>query len=345
MRHSSRSRSQVVDLGPACRFRLLRLALHGGPAATVIFGPYPILAEPSLAGPVSHLGRLARDLVEAGQERVIAARRHAALLDDADAELHHQNERLELAVTRLEALDKIRSNFLATVSHELRTPLTSVIGYSEMLLEGLAGALNGEQTEYVRTVMEKGEQLLAIIQGILDISRIEAGGVTLDRTRFDVADPIQSALTTVTPAARRKRLRLETELDSPLPQLYADRDKVRQVLINLVGNAVKFTPEGGRVLVRAELSTLRRTECESDPRPSAVRIAVSDSGIGIPASAMARIFDPFFQVDGSSTREYGGTGLGLSIVKSFIDAHGGRVWVESAPGSGSTFFFTLPLDP
>jgi signal transduction histidine kinase len=270
---------------------------------------------------------------------------HATSLEHADAELHQKNARLALAVARLEELDKIKSNFLATVSHELRTPLTSVIGYSEMLLEGLAGPLNAEQREYVTTVMEKGEQLLGIITGILDISRIEAGGVSLDRQPFDPSETIVSALSTVAPTARRKRLSVEAELPPTLPKVLGDRDKVRQVVVNLLGNAVKFTPEGGRVQVRAEVAPLKRpgTAGPSTEEPRGVRIAVSDSGIGIPDEAMTRIFEPFFQVDNSSTREYGGTGLGLSIVRSFVHAHGGAVWVESRPGTGSTFFVTFPL--
>jgi signal transduction histidine kinase len=263
---------------------------------------------------------------------------HTASMESADAELRANNQRLATAVARLEELDKIKSNFLATVSHELRTPLTSVIGYSEMLLEGLAGPLNPEQKEYVTTVMEKGEQLLGIITGILDISRIEAGVVQLDRSCFDIADTIVSALTTVAPTARRKRLAVEAELPPSLPAVTADRDKVRQVVVNLLGNAVKFTPEGGKVTVRADVGPLRR-----EAGPPGLRIAVTDSGIGIPEEAIAKIFEPFFQVDNSSTREFGGTGLGLSIVKSFVMAHGGVVWVESNPGRGSVFYVTLPL--
>ncbi|MSP62371.1 MAG: HAMP domain-containing histidine kinase [Myxococcales bacterium] len=334
-----------VDLPGGTRCRVQRLWLSGREVGLLALGPYRADLEPAISPIALHLERLVSDLLAAGEERATAARLHHALMEDANAELQHRNERLEHAVRRLEELDKIKSSFLATVSHELRTPLTSVIGYSEMLLEGLVGPLNPEQREYVTTVMEKGEQLLSIITGILDISRIEAGGISLDRCRFDVGEVIFSALSTVAPTARRKRLVVEAELGPLLPHVHGDRNKVRQVLINLVGNAVKFTPEGGRVVVRADVTSLRRP---SDPAVDpggerGLRIAVVDSGIGIPTAAMARIFDPFFQVDGSSTREFGGTGLGLSIVKSFITAHGGMVWASSSPGSGSTFFVTLPL--
>jgi signal transduction histidine kinase len=332
----------------AATWRARRLTADGVVVGVLALGPEPAGDPARIAAAARHLDRLACDLVDSGFERLVAARMHATSLEHADAELHQKNARLALAVARLEELDKIKSNFLATVSHELRTPLTSVIGYSEMLLEGLAGPLNPEQREYVTTVMEKGEQLLGIITGILDISRIEAGGVSLDRQSFDLAETIVSALSTVAPTARRKRLSVEAELPPSLPKVLGDRDKVRQVVVNLLGNAVKFTPESGRVEVRAELAPLKRpgTAGPSSEEPRGVRIAVTDSGIGIPTEAMARIFEPFFQVDNSSTREYGGTGLGLSIVRSFVHAHGGAVWVESRPGSGSTFFVTLPLaDP
>ncbi len=222
---------------------------------------------------------------------------------------------------------------IATMSHELRTPLTSIMGYSEMLLEGLAGPLNETQHEYLAIVFEKSEHLLSIITGILDLSKIEAGQIQLVPVPFDVSEVIGSALTTVLPAARRKQLEVESELPPGLPKPLGDRDKLRQVVVNLLSNAVKFTPPGGRVTVRAEAVG------------AMLRIAVADSGIGISEEAQAKIFDPFFQVDGSSTREYGGTGLGLAIVKSFVEAHGGHVGVASIPNQGSSFWFTLPLAP
>jgi two-component system, NarL family, sensor histidine kinase BarA len=225
------------------------------------------------------------------------------------------------------------------VSHELRTPLTSVIGYSEMLLEGIAGELNQEQREYVGTVMEKGDQLLQLITGILDISRMEAGEMRFDRTAFDIAEVISVALSTIAPHARRKKLHVGCHLPPNMPLVSADRDKVRQVILNLLNNAVKFTPEGGRVALRAEVAPLNRQK-GNEP---GVCIAVQDNGIGIPPDHHARVFDAFFQVDNSSTREYGGTGLGLNIVKRFIEGHGGQVWVESEEGKGATFYFTLPI--
>jgi signal transduction histidine kinase len=277
-----------------------------------------------------------------GMKRALSARIHMATLEEANRELTEKNRKLAEMVDKLQEADRIKSNFLATVSHELRTPLTSVIGYSEMLLEGIAGALNDEQRDYVRTVMEKGDQLLQLITGILDISRMEAGEMRVRRTPFDFGEVVRVAMSTVTPAARRKRVVLDTVVPENLPDAFGDRDKTRQVVLNLVGNAVKFTPEGGTVRVSVALGGLAREDKHAGA--PGLRVAVSDTGIGIPADSLQRVFDPFYQVDNSSTREYGGTGLGLSIVKRFVEAQGGQVWLESEVGRGTTFTFTMPVE-
>ena len=289
----------------------------------------------------AHLHRVCDAFIVDGIKRAMSARMHMATVEEASRELTEKNRRLAQAVERLQEADRVKSNFLATVSHELRTPLTSVIGYSEMLLEGIAGELNDEQREYVRTVMEKGDQLLQLITGILDISRMEAGEMKIDRHPFDLDEVVGVALTTVAPHARRKKLVMSCNVPEALPLVYGDRDKIRQVILNLLGNAVKFTPEGGKIEVTATVAPLL-------PAPDsarAVRVSVKDSGIGVPPEHQKRVFDPFFQVDNSSTREYGGTGLGLSIVKRLVEAHSGSLWMESEPGKGATFFFTLPLAP
>jgi two-component system sensor histidine kinase BarA len=289
----------------------------------------------------AHMHRVADAFVVDGIKRAMSARMHMATVEEASRELTEKNRRLAQAVERLQEADRVKSNFLATVSHELRTPLTSVIGYSEMLLEGIAGALNDEQREYVRTVMEKGDQLLQLITGILDISRMEAGEMKIDKQPFDLDEVVSVALSTIAPHARRKKLVMACTVPEALPLVYGDRDKIRQVLLNLLGNSVKFTPEGGRVEVAAQLAPL----LPAADSVRAVKISVHDSGIGVPPEHQKRVFDPFFQVDNSSTREYGGTGLGLSIVKRLVEAHGGVVWVDSDSSKGSTFSFTIPLAP
>ena len=257
-------------------------------------------------------------------------------LQRAHNELERKNLTLEATNTRLLELDELKSNFLATVSHELRTPLTSVIGYSEMLLENLAGPLNDEQREYVQTIMERGESLLQLISGILDISKIERGTSDISREPVEAETLVENALSSVRPQARKGDVELVARIEPHLPVAHLDRYKVRQALINLLGNAVKFTPAGGRVEVRVQMATF-------DGR-RAMRFVVHDTGIGIPEDQLDDIWSAFHQVDNTSTREYGGTGLGLSIVKSFIEAHGGDVAVKSTLGGGATFSFVLPVE-
>jgi len=321
-----------VDVDGA-RYVVTMLAHEGGAIGWLIVGGAPNLA--------AHLHRVADAFVVDGIKRAMSARMHMATVEEASRELTEKNRRLAQAVERLQEADRVKSNFLATVSHELRTPLTSVIGYSEMLLEGIAGELNDEQREYVRTVMEKGDQLLQLITGILDISRMEAGEMRLDKAPFDLDEVVSVALSTIAPHARRKKLVMSCTVPPALPLVFGDRDKIRQVLLNLLGNAVKFTPEGGKIEVSAALGPLSGAA----DAPRAVRVSVRDSGIGVPPEHQKRVFDPFFQVDNSSTREYGGTGLGLSIVKRLVEAHGGAVWVDSEAGKGSAFSFTIPLAP
>jgi signal transduction histidine kinase len=334
----------ILVEGEAGRFVAIRIMHEGDGIGMLAVGPFAAnLSREQALRVGAHLGRVADAFVLEGIKRAMSARMHMATVEEASRELTEKNRRLGQAVERLQEADRVKSNFLATVSHELRTPLTSVIGYSEMLLEGIAGELNEEQREYVRTVMEKGDQLLVLITSILDISRMEAGEMKFDKEPFELDEVVSVALSTIAPHARRKKINLTCDLPEDLPRIWGDRDKVRQVLLNLLGNAVKFTPEGGTVAIVAESAGLRRPEEGAQPR--GVRVAVRDSGIGVSPEHHLRVFDPFFQVDNTSTREYGGTGLGLSIVKRFIEAHGGSVWLDSKEGSGATFFFTLPLAP
>jgi signal transduction histidine kinase len=272
-------------------------------------------------------------MVFTGHKNLITAKLHIEAVTDSYRELAEKNSRLEDSYARLKELDRLKSNFLATMSHELRTPLTSVIGYSEMMLEGLGGPLTAEQREYLGIIMEKGENLLQLITSILDISKIEAGRVRLVLSEVDASQLMRDAAATVLPLARKKGVKVGCE-PAVLPKVMADRDKLRQCLVNLCSNAVKFTPAGGTIKVSAE------------PMPGdRLAIHVRDSGIGIAEEHLAKVFDVFFQVDGSSTREYGGAGLGLAIVKSFVEAHGGEVAVRSTAGAGTTFTLVLPFRP
>lgn len=281
-------------------------------------------------------------VIQAGYARHLTSQIHIAAIQDAYNELTEKNRRLADSVEKLKDLDKLKSSFLATISHELRTPLTSVIGYSEMLIEGFAGELNAEQGEYAKTILDKGNHLLKIINEILEISKIESGSISLKEERFDVSELIRQVADAMMPQARKKDISLTYNAENGLPLLIADRPKVRQVLINLVSNAIKFTPAKGAVQLRASVNI----RDEGHKGGSYIDLTVIDSGIGVEDHVREEIFEAFYQVDSSSTREYGGTGLGLSIVKHFVEAHGGKVWVEN-PGSddrrGSLFIAQFPL--
>jgi signal transduction histidine kinase len=297
--------------------------------------------ERTAAQVVAHFAQVLGALVAAGQKSLLTGQLHIEAMREAHRELEAQNARLAQLNTRLKELDRLKSSFLGTVSHELRTPLTSIIGYSEMLAEGFAGALNSDQLQYVRTIVEKGETLLELISSILDISQMEAGKLRLVFEPVDVTQVLATAMTSVKPQAQRKELELEVLAPTEAqPRVSADKDRLRQVVVNLLANAVKFTPPRGRIV-------LQLTELAHQPElgASGYRIVVEDTGVGIPEDQFERIFQSFYQVDNSSTREFGGAGLGLAIVKSFVEGHGGRVVVESEKGRGSRFSVVLPVKP
>lgn len=264
-------------------------------------------------------------------------------------ELSSANRRLRESFEKLQELDRLKSNFLAMISHELRTPLTSVIGYSEMLVEGMAGPINEEQRQFLGTIKEKGESLLELIGSLLDMSKIEAGGLEVRPVEIAVPELLEAAKTYIVPQASKKQIRLVVDHDPSLPVFVADREKVKQSLINLLGNAVKFTPQQGTIRIGARVFVGPRKKAADTGRFGApderfLRFDVSDTGIGIPADKLEKVFQSFYQVDNSITREYGGTGLGLAIVKRFVEAHQGEVWVESQEGRGTTFSLLFPLD-
>jgi signal transduction histidine kinase len=355
---------KVIDCFSGCRYLVQPILYEGDAIGRVVFGPFlpdelkALPRELTAISPdfdaklaegyaqkirrasrstaekiVKHFGDLVEVMVFTGHKALITARLHIEAVQEDYRDLQEKNHQLEDSYARLKELDRLKSNFLATMSHELRTPLTSVIGYSEMMLEGLGGPLTPEQKEYLGIIMEKGENLLQLITSILDISKIEAGRVRLLLAEADPAQLMRDAVATVLPLARKKGVRVACEAGE-LPRLHCDREKLRQCLVNLCQNAVKFTPAGGTITVAAALEPGER-----------LAIRVQDTGIGIPAEHRERVFDVFYQVDGSSTREYGGAGLGLAIVKSFVEAHGGEVSVTSTPGSGSTFSVVLPIRP
>jgi GAF domain-containing protein len=246
-----------------------------------------------------------------------------------------QNARLyreiEAKSRELEAANRHKSEFLANVSHELRTPLNAIIGFSEVLLERLFGELNPKQNEYVDDILSSGRHLLSLINDILDLSKIEAGRMELEVTTFDLPLAIDNALLLVRERASRHGIRLSRELDGRLDDFTGDERKIKQILVNLLSNAVKFTPEGGQIRVKAILGN------------SSAIVSVTDTGIGIAKDDQAAIFEEFRQAGGNYAQKREGTGLGLTLTRKFVEMHGGKIWVESEPGKGATFTFTLPL--
>ncbi len=301
---------------------------------------------------VRHLIQTIEVMLYIGYKHALTSRMHLEAATSSYNELQDKNIALEESYRRLKELDRLKSNFLANVSHELRTPLTSVIGYSEMLLEGLAGDLGEEQSGYIKTIMEKGEQLLSLITGILDYSKIESGNLSLTLDWTDPIELVKSAISTVLPMARKHGVRVEVEPKDEIPRIRVDAYKIKQILTNVVGNAVKFNRKDGKVSVRLEVvSAPVEPDLHQDLPASFQRleekmimIAINDTGVGIAPEQQDRIFDSFYQVDSSSTREYGGTGLGLAIAKSLTLAHGGSITVNSNLGKGSEFIISLPVD-
>jgi signal transduction histidine kinase len=245
-----------------------------------------------------------------------------------------QNARLfreiEEKSRQIEAANRHKSEFLANMSHELRTPLNAIIGFSEVLGERMFGELNEKQAEYTEDILSSGRHLLSLINEILDLSKVEAGRMELELATFDLPLAIDNARTFVRERATKHGINLDVTVDERLGEWVGDERKIKQVLLNLLSNAVKFTPEGGRIGIKA-----RKAD-------GSVEISVSDTGIGISPEDQAKIFEEFRQVGSDYAHKVEGTGLGLTLAKKFVELHGGKIWVDSAPGKGSTFSFTLP---
>ncbi len=240
------------------------------------------------------------------------------------------------ALEEMREADQLKSQFLANMSHELRTPLNSIIGFSKVILKGIDGPVTETQEEDLTAIYNAGQHLLGLISDMLDISRIEAGKLDLSFEEVDVKEIIDGVMSTAVGLVKDKPIELVTDVPEDLPAIKADRIRVRQVLLNLVSNAAKFTEQG-------EIAVSGRS-VERGPDPELL-IAVADTGIGIKKEDIDKLFQPFSQVDPSPTRKSGGSGLGLSIAGHLVELHGGRIWVESTPGEGSTFAFTLPVEP
>jgi PAS domain S-box-containing protein len=235
-------------------------------------------------------------------------------------------------VTRERELDRMKDEFVSLVSHELRTPLTSIKGYVDLLIDGDAGEVTEEQKEFLEIVKNNSDRLVLLVNDLLDVSRIEAGRINLRVQPVDLAGCIDEVATSLRPLMEQKRQSLKVEVPADLPQVRADRDRVVQVMTNLLSNAHKYTLEGGAVTVRAQAAE------------DEVQVEVGDTGVGMTADERDKLFTKFFRAQNPATQNVGGTGLGLNIVKSLVEKQGGRIWVISEPMKGSTFIFTIPAD-
>jgi signal transduction histidine kinase len=278
------------------------------------------------------------DLTEALEKEVLYERlKHASAelerkVQEATAELAQQNELLRRQHIELEQASALKSQFLANISHEFRTPLNAILGYTHMLLHGVTGAVSDPQRKSLTRIDSNSRHLLALINDILDITRIEAGRMPLNVTRFRLSDLINEVMSELEPIIRRSNLAVSTKLKSTLPTVKTDRQKVKQIVLNLLSNALKFTPAGSVTIGTA-----------LDGKNGMVHVIVRDTGVGIPEESQSKIFEDFRQLDDSPTRGYGGTGLGLSICRRLAQMLGGSIEVTSKLGDGSVFTLRLPV--
>jgi len=259
-------------------------------------------------------------------------------LEASNEELRAQSEELIAQQQELlektgeaEAASQAKSEFLAHMSHELRTPLNVIIGFSQLMLDKVPGEINKEQKQCLTDILHGGEHLLGLINDIFDLSTIESGRLKLQLTDVNLSDVIEPLAGTMKTILTSRKQTLDIEVEKGLPPVHADKAKLRQVLLNLLGNAIKFTPDEGKLKIEA---TRKNDWCQ---------VSVVDNGIGIKKEDQKKIFEPFYQLDNPLIKGKTGTGLGLALARQIIEKHGGKIWVESEYGKGSRFSFTLPL--
>jgi signal transduction histidine kinase len=262
-------------------------------------------------------------------------------------------EKLQKINEQLKEANRVKSEFLAIMSHELRTPLTAIIGFSELMMEGVMGELSDEQKETVQEVLNNGADLLDLINSLLDLSKIESGKMRFEIRRFDVSEMIERVSRMISSLIHRKGHRFKVHMPEKLPPLAADERKIQQVILNLLSNAIKFTPDGGKIDVDIRYYS-SAAEMKKAPwfarignksvnfTKDAFEIVVSDTGVGIRPEHLEMVFDVFQQVDSSITRSFGGTGLGLALAKQYVEQHKGVIWAESEYGKGTSFYVVLP---
>jgi len=279
--------------------------------------------------------KLLTQLRHAYEENLRLLEEMQALNRDLEARISERTQELERANRRLQGLDRLKSELLANVSHELYTPLNAIIGFSQALLDGLHGSLLSGQKRLVESIQDSGHRLKGSFDDLIDMAQLSANEVAIHPLSVRLTPILQGMKALVERSAEEKEIDIAIEVAPHVETVWADEAKLKRMLYELLSNALRFTPAGGQITLQA---TLYPPE-----QPHELHLAVSDTGIGIPADELEEIFDPFRQVDSSLSRRFGGLGLGLAIVRHYAELHGGRVWAESEPQSGSTFTLALPL--
>ena len=258
-------------------------------------------------------------------------REKSGQLTEQNLDLVRQQQELLEKTREAEEANRSKSEFLARISHELRTPLNVIIGFAEIMLDGIPGSINDDQKQCLDDILASGRHLLQLIDEIIDLSRVETGQMELHQRAIALKDVINWARNAMLPIVSARKQSLEVTTEPDIPRLYADKVRLRQVMLNLLSNASKFTPDGGRI----GIETVRAADV--------CCISVTDNGIGIETDEQTTIFEPFYQVNYPPPEGKLGSGLGLSVARQIVERHGGRIWVESQPGRGSRFHFTIPL--
>jgi len=320
------------------------------------FAGYPLIAQNKVIGVVAIYGKseFGEDLLEIfdlfsqhASSSVNAALQyeksveHAKNVERLNAELLSAKENLEYENSRAEEANRLKTEFLANMSHELRTPLNSIIGFSEILQDETFGELNKKQARYIGNILSSGKHLLNLINDILDLSKVEAGKMELYPEEFQVSASIEDITSIIRDSANKRNITLTVNLSEEVGTISADQKRFKQIMYNLFSNAIKFIEESGKVDITGKVIQGRRKSDRSD----LLQISVMDTGIGIAPEDYPKIFAEFQQADGSHARKQEGTGLGLALTKKMVGLHGGEIWFKSKLGEGSTFTFTMPLNP
>ncbi len=282
----------------------------------------------------------------------VSAIENRLLIEGLEEKIKKRTTELEEARLLADAASKAKSDFLDNMSHEMRTPLNAIIGFSEVIHDGLSGEINTKQKEYLKYILDASEQLLSLINDLLDLSKIEAGKMELELSGFPLGEILEVSLAMFKEKAMKHKLDLSLEVEEGIENIIADAAKIKQIMFNLLGNAVKFTPEGGSVHVRARRASnvgaglvpapKEERQPQGLPLRNFIEISVQDTGIGVSEKDRKKLFQPFQQLNSVQTKKHKGTGLGLSICKRLIELHGGNIWIESEAGKGSSFKFVIP---